>query len=106
MARALINVPKRAKRGQVIEIKALISHIMETGFRHDTEGRVIPRDILHTFVCAYNGQEVFRAELYPAIAVNPFLSFFTVATETGVIALSWTGDDGQTQTELATISVE
>jgi len=106
MSRALVNIPKRARPGQVIEIKTLISHVMETGYRRDTMGRAIPRDIINRFVCTYNGVEVFRADLYPAIAANPFLSFFTVATESGTIALSWTGDDGQTQTETATITVE
>ena len=68
MARALINVPKTAKRGQVIEIKTLISHIMETGFRRYDVGQPIPRDIITNFVCTYNGEEIFRAELYPAIS--------------------------------------
>jgi len=106
MSRALVNIPKRARPGQVIEIKTLISHPMETGYRRDMVGRAIPRDIINRFVCTYNGAEIFRADLFPAIAANPFLSFFTVATESGTIALSWTGDDGQTQTETATITVE
>ena len=80
MARALINVPKQAKRGDVIEIKTLVSHPMETGYRRDTMGNAIPRDIINRFVCTYNGVEVFRADLFPAIAANPFLSFHTVAT--------------------------
>ena len=83
MARALINVPKTAKRGDVIEIKALLSHPMETGYRHDEVGRAVPRDIINLFVCKYNDVEVFRAELFPAIAANPFLTFTTIATESG-----------------------
>ena len=105
MARALINVPKQAKRGDVIEIKTLVSHPMETGYRRDSMGKAIPRDIIKHFVCTYNGTEVFRADLFPAIAANPFLSFFTVATESGELKLSWTGDDGQTQTETVKITV-
>jgi sulfur-oxidizing protein SoxZ len=106
MARALVNVPRKAKRGEVIEIKTLLSHVMETGYRHDENGKAIPRDIINKFVCTYNGAEIFRADLFPAIAANPFISFFTVATETGIIALHWTGDDGNTQTEMANITVE
>ena len=83
MARALINVPQKATRGQVIEIKTLISHIMETGFRHDNVGKPIPRNIITGFVARYNGEEIFRADLFPAIAANPFVSFHTVATESG-----------------------
>ena len=63
MARALINVPAKAKRGEVIAVKTLVSHIMETGFRHTNLGVVIPRDIIDTFVCTYNGEEIFRANL-------------------------------------------
>ena len=106
MTQALVNVPAKAKRGEVIEIKTLISHPMETGYRHDTNGASIPRDIIHTFVARYNGEEVFRAELHPAIAANPFLSFFTVATESGVIALTWTDDHGTSETRLSNITVE
>ena len=67
MARALINVPKTAKRGQIVEIKTLISHIMETGFRRTDEGKVIPRNIITELLCTYNGAEIFRATLSPAV---------------------------------------
>ena len=106
MARALINVPARAKRGEVIAVKTLISHIMETGFRHSTTGQLIPRDIITTLAVTYNGAEIFRAELSPAIAANPFLTFHTVATESGTIAFRWTGDNGYDVSEQATITVE
>jgi sulfur-oxidizing protein SoxZ len=106
MARALINVPAKAKRGEVVAIKTLISHIMETGFRHSTTGEAIPRDIITTLVVTYNNAEIFRAELSPAIAANPFLTFHTVATESGTIAFRWTGDNGYDVSEQATITVE
>ncbi len=105
MARTLINVPAKAKRGEVITIKTLISHEMETGYRHDNVGKVVPRDIITQFVCTYNGEEIFRAELFPAIAANPFISFSTVATESGTITFKWTGDNGFSATESATITV-
>jgi sulfur-oxidizing protein SoxZ len=106
MARVLINVPARAKRGEVIEIKTLIAHPMETGYRLGPTGAAIPRDIINRFTCTYNGEEVFRAELHPAIAANPFITFFTRATESGELAFSWTDDHGQTQTEVREITVE
>ena len=106
MAHALINVPPKAKRGEVIEINTLISHIMETGFRRDNVGKPIPRNIITTFACTYNGEEIFRADLYPAIAANPFLSFFTIATESGSIDFEWTGDNGFNETGSAKITVE
>jgi sulfur-oxidizing protein SoxZ len=106
MARVLLNVPKTAKRGDVIEIKTLVSHPMESGFRVGVNGALIPRDIIQRFVATYNGEEIFRAELSPAIAANPFISFFTVATESGRLEFSWTGDNGFSASESAMITVE
>jgi len=106
VARVLINLPARAKRGEVIEIKTLIAHPMETGYRLGPTGAAIPRDIINRFTCTYNGDEVFRADLFPAIAANPFIAFFTQAIESGEIVLSWTDDQGQMQTELRQIIVE
>jgi sulfur-oxidizing protein SoxZ len=106
VASALINVPARAKPGQVIEIKTLVSHPMETGYRRTQLGAVIPRDIIRLFVCTYNGTEVFRADLHPAIAANPFIAFSTVAVESGTLEFRWTGDHGFSVTESAKIVVE
>ena len=106
MARVLINLPARAARGEIIEIKTLIAHPMETGYRLGPTGAAIPRDIINRFVCTYNGEEVFRAELFPAIAANPFIAFSTIATESGELSFSWTDDNGQTQTEVRQITVE
>ena len=105
MSSALVNVPARARRGEVIEIKTLISHAMETGFRRTQLGALIPRDIIRLFVCTYNGTDVFRAELHPAIAANPFIVFSTVATESGTIAFHWTGDNGFSVRESVAITV-
>jgi sulfur-oxidizing protein SoxZ len=106
MARTLINVPARAKRGEIIEIKTLIAHPMESGFRVGVNGALIPRDIITLFVCTYNGAEIFRVDLSPAIAANPFITFHTIAAESGTIAFSWSGDNGFSATELAAITVE
>jgi sulfur-oxidizing protein SoxZ len=106
MARALINVPPKAKRGEVIAIKTLISHQMETGFRHTETGVPIPRDIVTHFVASYNGEEIFSAQLFPAIAANPFITFYTVATDSGTIEFKWTGDNGFAANEQAQITVE
>ena len=106
MASALINAPARAKRGEIIEIKTLISHPMETGYRRTQLGTMVPRDIIRLFVCTYNGTEVFRAEHHPAIAANPFIVFSTVAVESGTLAFQWTGDRGFSVTESVTITVE
>ncbi len=105
MANVRIDVPKTAKRGDIIDIKTLAAHGMETGFRRTHLGVPIPRDIITTFVCSYNGIEVFRAELYPSISANPFIQFSTVATESGMLEFKWSGDNGFTATETARIDV-
>ncbi len=105
MANVRIDVPKTAKRGDIIDIKTLAAHGMETGFRRTHLGVPIPRDIITTFVCSYNGIEVFRAELYPSISANPFIQFSTVATESGMLEFKWSGDNGFTAKETARIDV-
>ncbi|MFH5926876.1 thiosulfate oxidation carrier complex protein SoxZ [Roseomonas xinghualingensis] len=105
MARTLINLPRSARRGEVIEIRTLIAHPMETGYRPDASGAVVPRDIIRRFACTYDGEEVFRAEFFPAIAANPFLAFTTIATASGTLTFTWEGDNGFVQTETASITV-
>jgi sulfur-oxidizing protein SoxZ len=106
MARAVVTLPAQARRGEIIEIKTLAAHPMETGFRRTQLGELIPRDIIRRFVCTYNGTEVFRVDLHPAVAANPLIAFTTVATESGAIAFQWVGDNGYSVTETASIRVE
>ena len=105
MARAIVNVPASARRGEIVEIRTLIAHPMETGFRAGADGRTIPRNLIRRLSCTYNGVGVFAAEFFAAVAANPYCVFYTVATESGTLAFSWSGDDGFAQTETATISV-
>ena len=105
MARVVISVPASTKRGEVIEIKTLAAHVMETGFRRTQTGELIPRDIITQFACTYNGVEIFRAELHPAMAANPLIAFTTVATESGTLEFKWTGDNGYAATQSASITV-
>src|SRR3954471_7962477 len=106
MGRALINVPAKAKRGEIVEIKALVSHPMETGYRTRPGGALAPRDILQRFGSTSNGEEVFSADFFPAIAANPFIAFTTVATESGTIIFRWIDDQGRGQIETAKITGE
>lgn len=106
MARILLNVPSKAKRGEIITIKSLIQHKMETGFRYTSTGTHVPRDIITDVTATYNGEEIFSAQLSPAIAANPFLTFDTIATESGTIRLEWRGDNGFSTSAEAKIAVE
>jgi len=103
--RAMINVPKAVKQGEVVEIKAMIAHPMETGYRMGPNGANIPRNIIRRFACAYDGEEVFSADLFPAVSANPFIAFTLVATASGTITFAWTDDSGETQTASADIAV-
>ncbi len=105
MAGIRLAVPKTAKPGEVIEIKALIQHAMESGFRRGSRGEVIPRDIITRFECSYNGELVFASDFHPAIAANPILTFHTVATESGELVFTWTDQNGEVWTDRAAIDV-
>ena len=105
MARALIQMPASAKRGDVIEIKTLIGHPMESGFRTGADGKLLARNIVRRLSCRYNGEPVFSVEISPAIAANPYLAFHTVATESGTLRFEWEGDEGFSHVETVAISV-
>jgi sulfur-oxidizing protein SoxZ len=100
-----LKVPKEAKKGEVIEIKTLIPHIMETGQRKDKDGKIIPRKIINKFVCEFNGKPVFSASIEPAVAANPYLQFMAKVDESGTFKFSWTDDDGTVTTAEETITV-
>ena len=101
-----VKVPKTAKKGDVIQIKTLIAHKMESGQRKDKKGAVIPRQIINKFEAKYNGELVFSADWHPAISANPYMAFHTVATESGTLEFIWTDDDGSVYTKTAKITVE
>ena len=85
---------KEAKKGDLVEVKALVSHVMESGQRKDQDGKTIQRKILNKFTCTVNGKEVFSADFEPAVAANPYIQFKFRAQESGAVVLTWTDDDG------------
>ncbi len=92
-----IKVPKTAKKGDIIQVKTLILHKMETGFRKDKKTKkLVPRMIIRKFVAKFNGKEVFSANMFAAISANPYFAFHTKATESGTFEFSWTDDKGKT----------
>ena len=91
---ARIQLPRAPRRGEPMEIRIIIQHPMETGYRHDEVGHPIKRNVINAFSCRYNGVEVFRADLSSGIAANPYLVFYTVAGESGVLEFSWIDDEG------------
>jgi sulfur-oxidizing protein SoxZ len=89
-----VQVPSAAAKGEIFQVKTLITHQMETGLRHDDQGKVIPRKIINKFTCRYNGTEVFGVDLHEAVAANPYIEFYLRATESGPIEFIWEEDGG------------
>ncbi|MBN9489500.1 MAG: thiosulfate oxidation carrier complex protein SoxZ [Alphaproteobacteria bacterium] len=100
-----LRVPTTAKKGEVVEIKTLITHLMETGQRKDADGKIVPRLIVNTMKVTYNDKPVLTAKLEPAIAANPFLSFFLRVEESGTLKFTWTDDKDQSWTAESKIDV-
>lgn len=101
-----VKVPKKASKGEVITIKTLISHPMESGQRKDKKGNVIPRKIINKFTCEFNGQPVFSCDLEPAVSANPYLEFNAKVDEAGSFKFTWVDDDGSNYSTEKKITVE
>ncbi len=101
-----VKVPKTASAGEVIVIKTLISHKMESGQRKDGDGNVIPRSIINRFTCDFNGENVVDVTLEPAISTNPYLEFEATVPESGEFKFTWYDDDGSVYEEIKKIAVE
>lgn len=100
-----LKLPKEAKKGEIIEIKTLMPHIMESGQRKDKDGKTIPRKIIKKFTAEFNGKPVFSATIEPAVAANPYLQFTAKVEESGTFKFSWTDDDGSIITAEEKITV-
>jgi sulfur-oxidizing protein SoxZ len=85
---------KEAKKGDLIEVKTLVSHVMESGQRRDSAGNVVPRKIINKFTVELNGKPVFSADIEPAVSANPYMQFKFRAEESGTLKFTWTDDDG------------
>ena len=102
---ARVQVPKEVRRGELIPVRIAIQHAMETGYRYDHMGRTIPKNVVNTLTCRYNGVEVFRAEMGSGVSANPYLQFYTRAVDSGELVFEWTDDLGERGSERAVITV-
>lgn len=90
-----LKVPAEVRRDEIVQIRTMISHRMETGLRFDSAGKSIPRRIINRMVCVGGeGEPIFTADLTPAIAANAYLSFPLVARRSSVLAFAWREDGG------------
>ena len=104
-AKPRVKVPKSAKAGEVITIKTLISHEMESGQRKDSNGNVIPRSIINRFTAEFNGQMVIDVAMDPAISTNPYFEFDASVPEAGEFTFTWYDDDGSVYTDTKSIEI-
>lgn len=101
-----VKMPETAAAGETIEIQTLIAHPMESGQRPDDRtGELIPRNIIEEFIARFNGREVFRAKLYPAISANPYIAFPVRVEESGEFAFTWLDANGETWEATRAITV-
>ncbi|WP_434286600.1 thiosulfate oxidation carrier complex protein SoxZ [Celeribacter sp. SCSIO 80788] len=100
-----VKVPKTAAAGEVIAIKTLISHPMESGQRKDSDGNVIPRSIINRFTCEFNGQSVIDVTLEPSISTNPYIEFDATVPEAGEFKFTWYDDDGSVYEDVKAIEI-
>lgn len=105
MTKPRIKIPETAKVGEVIEIRAIIQHPMETGNRKDANGQIVPRDIIHTFVAKFAGQVFFEGALGPGISSNPSFAIPLKVPGPGQLELTWVDDQGVTTVETVTLIV-
>jgi len=88
-------VPSNPRAGDIVEVKTLITHVMETGSRKDGSGRLVPRHIINKFYAKFNQRDVFRADFHPGISENPYLSFRLRVPASGILVLTWIEDGGR-----------
>ena len=92
-------------RGEVTDIKILISHPMETGQRKDAEGNAIPAHFIQQVTVTLNGKTLLTTQWGTAIARNPFLGLRTTAAKLGdKIAVTWTDTKGEQRTDETTVT--
>lgn len=100
-----VKLPKTAQSGEVIVIKTLISHDMESGLRKDKDGNLIPRQIINSFTCTFNGQPVFSCDVDRAVSANPYFEFNAKVMESGTFAFTWVDDNGSVYTDEKAIEI-
>ncbi|WP_170335305.1 thiosulfate oxidation carrier complex protein SoxZ [Ruegeria arenilitoris] len=100
-----VKLPKQARAGEVITIKTLISHRMESGHRLDPSGQPVPRSIIHRFLCTFEGETVIDLGIGPGISTNPFFKFQAIVPGPGVFTFAWFDDDGAIYTDSRSITV-
>ncbi len=104
-AKPRVKVPKSAKAGEVITIKAVITHQMESGQRKGSDGNLIPRSIINRFTCDIAGVNVIDITVEPAVSTNPYFEFDAKVETAGDIKFTWYDDDGSVYEDVKAIEI-
>lgn len=99
-----IRAPRQARAGEVVEIRTLIEHPMETGLRQEG-GRLVPRDMLARLVVRVNGEVALQAEFRNGSAANPYHVFFLRLERASEVEVSCTDEQGRTARSVARIAL-
>lgn len=106
MANIRLSIPENIRKGDVIELKAMIRHDMESGYRLNIQGDRIPRNILTKFKCRLDETIIFSADFHPGVSANPLIKFYHRADKSGALSFEWTEQTGQVFTKTAELIVE
>ncbi len=93
------------KKGEIVVVRAMLTHPMETGLRKRASGELIPRKIINRFDCTLNGKPVISWDLETGVATNPYLEFRFKAEEAGELKMVWVDDDKSTVEALEKIAL-
>lgn len=98
MAKSSIKVRAKAKKG-VVTVKALLSHPMETGLRKNKKtGKMFPAHFIQEVTAEVGGKNVMTANLSGGVSKNPYLSFKYAGEKGGKITITWTDNQGNSDT--------
>lgn len=101
-----VKVPKTAAVGEVVTIKTLINHPMESGQRKDGDGNKIPRMVIHTFEATFGGKQIVTFHPEGAVSQNLFLEFTMKVPQAGDVNFKWTDDEGSIFEKSASIAIK
>ena len=92
------NMRMRAQlKGELTEVKVLMTHPMETGRRKNDFGEFIPANFIQLVSATLNGKPVLEAQWGTGISKNPYLTFHLRGAKIGdVINVHWTDNQGKT----------
>jgi sulfur-oxidizing protein SoxZ len=89
----------------VTDVRVLMAHPMETGFRKDASGKIVPAHYINDVKATSGGRTVLTARWGQAISQNPYLQFrFKGAKAGDKVTVTWTDNTGDTRTDEAAIA--